>query len=85
MGGFRHLWELGMIEMGQRNVTIVLGSSEQLTVAGPILVRFGRGPGFEDNFYVATSGGLASLRNGTVYEGAKVLAVDTRGFNTYNY
>jgi hypothetical protein len=78
-------WELGTIEMGQQNVTIVLGSSDQLTVAGPTSVRFGRGSGFEDTLYVATSGGLASPRNGTIYEGAKVLAVDTRAFDAYNY
>lgn len=73
-------WELGVIGAGQSNATIVLGSSDELTVAGPTSVKFGRGAGLESIIFVATSGGLASPRNGTVSEGAKVLAVDTKGF-----
>lgn len=74
-------WEIGTIGADKRHeVTVVLGSSDELTVAGPTSVRFGRGPGFENTLFVVTSGGLASPRNGTVFEGAKVLAVDTEGY-----
>lgn len=73
-------WEIGTIKAGQANATIVLGASDQLTVAGPTSVKFGRSSGFEDTLFVATNGGLASPRNGTIFEGAKILAVDTRGF-----
>lgn len=71
-------WEIATLEPGQMNATVVLGAEDALTVAGPTAVQFGRG-GCEDTLYVVTNGGFGSPRNGT-YEGAKVLAVDTRGY-----
>lgn len=57
-----------------------LGSITQLTVAGDTSARFGRTPGKFDTLYVSTAGGPAPPVNGTVTEGEKVVAIDTRGF-----
>jgi hypothetical protein len=73
--------EIGAIQKGQHDAAVVLGVPDQLTVAGPTSARFGRGPELEDTLYVVTCGGIEAPINGTIYEGAKVLAVDTRGFH----
>jgi len=58
----------------------VVGSNTTLTVAGDTAVGFGRG-GEEGTLYVVTGGALGAPVNGTVTEGAKVVAVDTKGFS----
>jgi sugar lactone lactonase YvrE len=58
----------------------VVGSITQLTVAGDTSARFGRTPGKFDTLYVSTAGRSALPVNGTVTEGGKVVAIDTRGF-----
>ncbi|KAJ4129002.1 hypothetical protein NW768_007529 [Fusarium equiseti] len=54
---------------------IVVGSVSELTVAGSTALAFGRGRKDKDVFYVSTGGGLFKPINGTVTEGAKVVAV----------
>jgi hypothetical protein len=58
----------------------VLGSNTTLTVAGDTSAAFGRA-GNEGTLYVATGGAIGKPVNGTITEGAKVVAVDTRGFS----
>jgi hypothetical protein len=58
----------------------VLGSNTTLTVAGDTSAAFGRN-GEEKTLYVVTGGALGAPVNGTVTEGGKVVAVDTRGFS----
>ncbi|RGP64466.1 hypothetical protein FLONG3_9524 [Fusarium longipes] len=54
--------------------TIVLGSINELTVAGSTAVAFGRTKRDQDTYYVCTAGGLAKPVGGTKTEGAKVVA-----------
>ena len=54
---------------------IVVGSVSEMTVAGSTALAFGRGKKDKDVFYVSTGGGLFKPINGTVTEGAKVVAV----------
>lgn len=61
-------------------VVTVAGVPDQLTVAGPTACRFGRRPDDAHILYVATCGGLGAPINGTETEGAKVIAIDTKGF-----
>jgi hypothetical protein len=62
------------------NVVTAAGKADQLTVAGPTACRFGRGPEDQHMLYVATTGGIGAPINGTEFEGAKVISVDTRAF-----
>ncbi|RDW69884.1 hypothetical protein BP5796_08281 [Coleophoma crateriformis] len=72
--------ELGVIRPGQKDVTIALGASSSLTVAGPTSVQFGRACGDTETLYVVTNGAWANPINGTVTVGAQVLAVGTGEF-----
>jgi len=54
---------------------IVVGSVSEMTVAGSTSLAFWRGKKDKDVFYVSTGGGLFKPINGTVTEGAKVVAV----------
>lgn len=72
--------ELGFIKAGQNTTTVVLGSPDQLTIPGPTSAQFGRTQADKDIVYVATNGGLAAPINGTITEGGKVVAVDTKGY-----
>ncbi|KAK2763793.1 hypothetical protein FQN54_009410 [Arachnomyces sp. PD_36] len=60
-------------------VSTVLGSSSEMTVAGATACRFGRREGEEEILYVVTDGAHANPVNGTVTEGGKVVAVDVSG------
>ncbi|KAH8800171.1 quino protein amine dehydrogenase beta chain-like protein [Xylogone sp. PMI_703] len=59
---------------------VVLGDLKSLTVPGATACRFGRTKDSLHTLYVSTGGGLLAPINGTVTEGGKLLAVDTRGF-----
>ncbi|KAH8900324.1 hypothetical protein GQ53DRAFT_634223 [Thozetella sp. PMI_491] len=63
-----------------QTAVVVDGSPTQLTVAGGTACQFGRGPTDKEILYVVTSGALGSPVNGTITEGAKVVAVDTTGY-----
>ncbi|CAJ2507615.1 Uu.00g088010.m01.CDS01 [Anthostomella pinea] len=59
---------------------VVAGGLTELTVAGDTADAFGR---TQDDFhvlYVVTGGGLASPVNGTITEPAKIVAINTAGF-----
>ncbi|KAM0234751.1 hypothetical protein ACHAPO_006115 [Fusarium lateritium] len=53
---------------------IVVGSVNEMTVAGSTAVAFGRTKKDRDTFYVSTGGGLFKPVGGTKTEGAKVVA-----------
>ncbi|KAM5349664.1 hypothetical protein ACJ41O_006169 [Fusarium nematophilum] len=57
---------------------IVVGATDQLTVAGSTSVAFGLGRRDKDILYVTASGAISNPVNGTETEGSKVVAVDTR-------
>lgn len=57
------------------------GSLTSMMLAGGTACAFGRRAGDSHVLYVVTNGGLTSPVNGTVTEGGKVVAIDTRGFN----
>ncbi|KAL6411021.1 Six-bladed beta-propeller TolB-like protein [Ilyonectria robusta] len=59
----------------------VAGSSTELTVAGDTSAAFGRGKKDKQVLYVVTSGAWSKPVNGTITEGGKIVAVDTRGFH----
>ncbi|KAH8799057.1 hypothetical protein F5884DRAFT_687198 [Xylogone sp. PMI_703] len=62
---------------------VVEGSLHELTVTGDTACQFGRTEEDKDTLYVVTDGGLAAYAlhvNGTIVEGGKVVAIDTRGF-----
>ena len=61
-------------------VKTVLGSLGELTVAGDTASAFGRAKKDKDVLYVVTGGALGSPVNGTITEGGKIVAVDTKGF-----
>lgn len=56
------------------------GSTTSTVMEGSTSCAFGRGRDDRDILYVTTNGGLTARINGTVLEGGKVVAVDTRGF-----
>ncbi|KAH7145427.1 hypothetical protein B0J13DRAFT_607114 [Dactylonectria estremocensis] len=58
----------------------VAGSSTEMTVAGDTSAAFGRGRKDKQVLYVVTSGAWSKPVNGTMTEGGKIVAVDTRGF-----
>ncbi|KXH67425.1 hypothetical protein CSAL01_13699 [Colletotrichum salicis] len=58
-----------------RVTTTVAGSKDSLLVAGSTAIVFGKG-GEGEILYVSTSGALAAPVNGTMTEGAKVMAVE---------
>ncbi|KAH8879486.1 hypothetical protein GQ53DRAFT_834080 [Thozetella sp. PMI_491] len=60
--------------------TVVDGAAGELTVAGSTACRFGRGPEDGEILYVVTSEAQASPANGTITEGAKVVAVDISSY-----
>lgn len=61
----------------QGNDIIVAGAQQQSIVAGAIAGAFGRTAADRAVLYVVTNGGLAGPINGTFFEPAKVVAVDT--------
>lgn len=71
--------QLGVLVPGSGNVVTAVGAKDQLTLAGPTSCTFGR-RGLDEVLFVATSGGLANPINGTLTEGGKIVAVDTKGF-----
>ena len=60
--------------------TVVLGTPNEMTLAGPVATMFGRLDNDTDTLYVVTDGGLLTAVNGTTVEGGKIVAVDTRPF-----
>ena len=62
------------------NVTVVAGAPDETTIEGDVAGAFGRVPGDTNTLYLVTSGGLVNPINGTVFEGGKVVALDTTGF-----
>ncbi|EFE33206.1 uncharacterized protein ARB_07958 [Trichophyton benhamiae CBS 112371] len=62
------------------NVTVVLGEPDELTVSGVVQPAFGKLPGDTHTMYAITSGAFNFPINGTVTEGGKLIAVDTRGY-----
>jgi hypothetical protein len=60
--------------------TVVAGSPTELTISTDTACTFGRTGRDEDSLYVVTGGGLSAPINGTIIEGGKIVAVDTRGF-----
>ncbi len=62
------------------NVTVVGGAPDELTLAGVVAGAFGRLPGDTNTLYVITAGGMLNPINGTLFEGGKVVAVDTTSF-----
>jgi len=65
-------------ETGQS--VVVDGAAGELTVLGDTAAAFGRGSDDGCVLYVVTCGGLRSKDVAAIKEGAKVVAVDTRGF-----
>lgn len=59
---------------------VVAGSISELTVAGATAAAFGRTPQDRDILYVVTSGALAVPVNGTITEGGKIVAINTKDF-----
>ncbi|KAJ4126943.1 hypothetical protein NW754_002213 [Fusarium falciforme] len=59
---------------------VVAGSISELTVAGATAAAFGRTPKDRDILYVVTSGALAAPVNGTITEGGKIVAINTKDF-----
>lgn len=59
----------------------VVGSIGDLTVAGDTALAFGRGAKDRHVLYVVTGGALAAPVNGTIVEGGKIVAVNTKGFS----
>ena len=62
------------------NPTVVAGAPDELTVAGDVTGAFGRLPGDTNTLYVITAGGMLNPINGTLFEGGKVVAVNTTSF-----
>lgn len=60
--------------------TVVLGTPNEMTLAGPVATMFGKLENDTDTLYVVTDGGLLTAINGTTIEGGKIVAVDTRPF-----
>ncbi|KAJ4353170.1 hypothetical protein N0V95_003599 [Ascochyta clinopodiicola] len=65
---------------GGRNLKVVAGAKDQLTVAGATGAAFGRTPKDRHVLYVSTAGGLDAPVNGTVVEPGKIEGIDTRGW-----
>lgn len=65
---------------GGKGRKTVLGALGELTVGGDTSAAFGRGKGDGNVLYVVTGGAMGSPVNGTLIEGGKVVAVDTKGF-----
>ncbi|KAL8770435.1 MAG: hypothetical protein Q9209_003861 [Squamulea sp. 1 TL-2023] len=61
-------------------ITVVAGAPDELTVAGVVAGSFGTLPGDANTLYVVTSGGMLNPINGTIFEGGKIVAVDTTNF-----
>lgn len=62
---------------GAKNMTIVAGSPNSLSYAGPTAMAFGRSAG-RTNYnvlYVTTDGGIAAPVNGSLTEGGKIIAL----------
>lgn len=62
------------------NLTVVAGAPDEFTVAGDVSAAFGRLPGDKNTLYVVTGGGMLNPINGSVFEGGKIIAVDTTSF-----
>ncbi|EFQ96797.1 hypothetical protein MGYG_08722 [Nannizzia gypsea CBS 118893] len=62
------------------NVTAVLGEPDELTMSGVVQPAFGKLPGDTNTLYAITSGAFNFPINGTVTEGGKIVAIDTRGY-----
>ncbi|KAJ6093982.1 hypothetical protein N7467_002827 [Penicillium canescens] len=60
--------------------TFVAGAPDEMTLAGSVAPGFGTLPKDTDTLYVAKSGAMVFPVNGTIIEGGKIVAVDTRGF-----
>ena len=71
---------VGVVPADFEEIVTVDGTNTTFTVAGGTACKFGRTPIDRDTLYVITSGGLAAPINGTLTEGGKVVAIDTRGF-----
>ncbi|KAL8790923.1 MAG: hypothetical protein Q9213_000348 [Squamulea squamosa] len=61
-------------------ITVVAGAPDDLTVAGVVGGAFGRLSDDANIIYLITSGGMLNPINGTLFEGGKVLAMDTTSF-----
>lgn len=62
------------------NFTVVAGAPDEFTVAGDVSAAFGRLFGDSNTLYVVTGGGMLNPINGSVFEGGKIVAVDTTSF-----
>lgn len=62
------------------NFTVVAGAPDEFTVAGDVTAAFGRLPGDYNTLYVVTAGGMLNPINGSMFEGGKIVAVDTTSF-----
>lgn len=60
--------------------TVVAGAPDELTIAGDVAGAFGNSPEDANTLYVVTMGGMLNPINGTLFEGGKVVAVDTTSF-----
>ena len=62
------------------NASFIAGEPNQMTMAGAVAPAFGKLESDTDTLYVVTGGALVFPINGTVTEGGKVLAFDSRAF-----
>lgn len=70
-----------VLVVGEDNELITAaGALDQLTVAGGTAVAFGKTAKDRRTLYVVTDGAQGSPVNGTITEGGKVVAINTRGF-----
>ena len=60
--------------------TVVAGAPDEFTVAGDVALAFGALPGDTETLYVVTGGGMLNPLNGTVFEGGKIVSVNTTSF-----
>ncbi|KAK4183345.1 hypothetical protein QBC35DRAFT_508217 [Podospora australis] len=69
------------VHPGGKAPVLVVGATNQLTVAGSTSAVFGRTSRDRKVLYVTTSGALSAPVNGTLAEPGKVVGVDTKGFH----
>ncbi|TPX11629.1 uncharacterized protein E0L32_007608 [Thyridium curvatum] len=68
-----------LLAIGPSGQTVtVAGAATEMTVAGDTAVAFGRGMKDKHILYVSTSGAINNPVNGTLVEGGKVVAIDTK-------
>lgn len=60
--------------------TCVLGTANEMTVAGCGATAFGKLEGDKETLYVVTNGGYTLPINGTITEGGKLIAVETKAY-----